>query len=413
MSMMEHSLIKPLEEERLMFYTPSYEPATHKFKRFSAFAKLYRANLSISALSTTTRGRRSNAQEILRRIARFSSSVLVLYCFCNTPTKLATKSYHEIIPKLQAWWSSVDHPKQLAENARTICKDEGIEYTEPPMSRPPTMDHGHVGPTRLPTSVDLQETPRCNRTSRTADSTSGVPCIEAQSELFGVPEISNDQNFNPAPEQRVFEHPSLQTVVKTFSQDMASAIRRFIVRDELKAAVTTVFPIWAGTVDCLMSLEVSEWSVEWLMMVLFGAKLKWVNQVRHLVFNNGVTLIIPNSEATLKGVSDEAIVNVFGPEIHDAIAESPIRRKELAEGMHVTDDVQFGTGFNPSLPIRHTNKLPEPFLPCTVFLKDSNIAPLPVYQLPSADNHCNTVRLDILEVYHRIEGFLYEGLMSY
>ncbi|OJD21905.1 hypothetical protein ACJ73_06758 [Blastomyces percursus] len=26
------------------------------------------------------------------------------------------------------------------------------------------------------------------------------------------------------------------------------------------------------------------------MMALFGAKLKWVNRVRHLVFNNGVTL---------------------------------------------------------------------------------------------------------------------------
>ncbi|KAL2363002.1 hypothetical protein RJZ56_004098 [Blastomyces dermatitidis] len=327
-----------------MFYTPNHQPATRQFRRFSAFAKLYRADLSTSNLSTTTRGRKSNAQEILRRIARFSSSVLVLYCFCNTPTELAKKSYLEIIPKLQAWWSSVDHPEWLAENAKTICEDEGIEYTEPPMSQgscspPQAMDHGHAGPVRLPTTVDLPETPRCNRTSRTTDSASGVPCNEAQFELLGTPEISNNPNFNPAPEQRVFENASLQTVVKTFSQDMASAIRRFIVRDELKAAVTTVFPIWAGTVDCLMSLEVSEWSVEWLMMALFGAKLKWVNQVRHLVLNNGVTLIIPNSEATLKGVPDEAIVNVFGPEIHDAIAESPIRRKELAEGMHVAECV--------------------------------------------------------------------------
>ncbi|QSS49240.1 hypothetical protein I7I53_09542 [Histoplasma capsulatum var. duboisii H88] len=74
-------------------------------------------------------------------------------------------------------------------------------------------------------------------------------------------------------------------------------------------------------------------------MVLFSTKLKWANQVQHLVLNNGVTLIIPNSEVTLKGVTDEVIVSGFGPEIHDAITKNPIHRKELAEGIHVTECV--------------------------------------------------------------------------
>ncbi|KGY15887.1 hypothetical protein PABG_11133 [Paracoccidioides brasiliensis Pb03] len=68
-------------------------------------------------------------------------------------------------------------------------------------------------------------------------------------------------------------------------------------------------------------------NVEWLATALFNAKVKQADQFQHAVLND-VTLIIPNSEATLKGISDEAIANVFGPEIHDAITESPIRRLE-------------------------------------------------------------------------------------
>ena len=100
-----------------------------------------------------------------------------------------------------------------------------------------------------------------------------------------------------------------------------------------------VFPLWGGPVDCLMSLDVCEWDVEQLAMALFNAKVKWVEQVRHIVLNEGITLIIPNSEATLKGAQDEAIIKVFGPEIYNAINESPVRIRELKEGKHVTECV--------------------------------------------------------------------------
>ena len=120
---------------------------------------------------------------------------------------------------------------------------------------------------------------------------------------------------------------------------MCGAIRRVSVQKELKAAVTTILPLWGGPVDCLISLDICDQEVEQLAMALFNAKVKWVEQVLHVVLKEGFTLIIPHSETTLKGALDEAIIAVFGLEIHNAIAESPIRRRELEEGKHVTECV--------------------------------------------------------------------------
>jgi hypothetical protein len=118
---------------------------------------------------------------------------------------------------------------------------------------------------------------------------------------------------------------------------MYGAIRRRTVQGGLKAAVTMAFPLLAGPVDCLMSLDVCEKDVEQLAMTLFGAEVIWVEQVLHVVLASGFTMIIPNSEATLKGVPDETIFEVFGPDIHNAIAATPVRRRELKEGKRVTE----------------------------------------------------------------------------
>jgi hypothetical protein len=163
--------------------------------------------------------------------------------------------------------------------------------------------------------------------------------VDTQSEPTAVPEISSNRpNFTGAQEE-VIENASLQGIAKVFDEYMCGAIRRVGVQSDLKAAVTTVLPLWGGPVDCLMSLDVCEREVEQLAMALFNAKVKWVEQVLHVVLKEGITLIIPNSEATLKGVLDEVIIKVFGPEIHDAITESPIRRRELEEGKRVTECV--------------------------------------------------------------------------
>jgi hypothetical protein len=137
----------------------------------------------------------------------------------------------------------------------------------------------------------------------------------------------------------VIENASLEGIATVFDKYMCSVIRRVTVDKDLKAAVTMVFPVWGGPVDCLMSLDVCEQEVEKLAMTLFNAKVKWAERVLHVVLNEGTTLIIPNSEITLKGVPDVAIFKVFGPEIYDAITECPIHRRELAEEKRVTECV--------------------------------------------------------------------------
>ncbi|KAH8769514.1 hypothetical protein BGZ57DRAFT_765523, partial [Hyaloscypha finlandica] len=61
--------------------------------------------------------------------------------------------------------------------------------------------------------------------------------------------------------------------------------------------------------------------------------------VLYIVLKEGITLIIPYSEATLKGVLDKAIIKVFSPEIYKAITESSIHRRELEEGKRITEYV--------------------------------------------------------------------------
>ena len=135
------------------------------------------------------------------------------------------------------------------------------------------------------------------------------------------------------PPERIEYAASLEGTAKVFERYICGAIRRIQAQTESmtswKASVTMLFPLWGGPVDCLMSLDVCESDVEHLAMLLFNAQVKWAEDVLHIVLDEGITLIIPSSEATLKGVRDEAIVKVFGSEIHNAINESPIRRREL------------------------------------------------------------------------------------
>lgn len=145
----------------------------------------------------------------------------------------------------------------------------------------------------------------------------------------------------PVHGQRVFENASLEGIEKIFSQPLCSAIRRVTVQGQLKAAVTTTFPIWvrSGPVDCLMSLEIQKSSVEWFAMTLFNAKMSWMDQGLRVVLNGSVTLVIPVYELTLKGVSDKVILDIFGSEIRDAINESPMRKSELEDSTGLTECV--------------------------------------------------------------------------
>lgn len=157
-----------------------------------------------------------------------------------------------------------------------------------------------------------------------------------------TPKISlNNLSVTPRQEHEVLENASLQGIADVFDEYMCGAIRRDTVRSggttSLKAAVTMVFP-YPGLVDCLMSLAIHQNEVECLAMALFNVRVESVGEVRHAVLNERVRLT-PNPEITLKGVLDEAIIRVFGPEIHRAITASRMRKKELEEGNYVTECV--------------------------------------------------------------------------
>ena len=80
-----------------------------------------------------------------------------------------------------------------------------------------------------------------------------------------------------------------------------------------------------------MSLDVSEWGVEWLAMSLFSIKVKWVEQVLHVGLNERMSLTMP--ETTLRGAPDEAIIEVFGSEVYNAITQCLGRKMDVAQGV--------------------------------------------------------------------------------
>lgn len=143
--------------------------------------------------------------------------------------------------------------------------------------------------------------------------------------------------------QEVFEHASLLGTGTIFNKYLCDVIRKVCIRvgtsSVWKAAVTTVFPIWGGPVDCLLSLDICEWGVEYLMKTLFNAKVRSTEQGRHIVLREGTTLIVPKSETILKGVNESAIIEVFGSEIHKGIIEGPVRKREFQEGKEMTECV--------------------------------------------------------------------------
>jgi len=128
----------------------------------------------------------------------------------------------------------------------------------------------------------------------------------------------------------VFENASLNGIAEVFNEQMCTSIRQVTTQGELKAAVTMVFPNW-GLVGCLMSLEIGGWNVEWLAMILFKAKVGSVNGALQVV-HGGITLIITNSEVTLKGALDDASDKIFLPSLNAAVTATGISMTVLKDG---------------------------------------------------------------------------------
>jgi hypothetical protein len=152
------------------------------------------------------------------------------------------------------------------------------------------------------------------------------------------PPVSVDQSEGEI-DIRNFENASLEGIQELFAAGFCRAIRRDRTRDGVKAAVTTSFPRWPGEVPCLMSVAILESEVSRLAWDLFNAEVELINQTRCIGLNDGIKLAIPGSEAILKGVWDEAILNVFGRTIQSAIDASPIRSIERNNGISRTECV--------------------------------------------------------------------------
>jgi hypothetical protein len=164
-----------------------------------------------------------------------------------------------------------------------------------------------------------------------------IPSCRAYQDLtnprVGFSQDDSQENTDITNTQEVFEHASIDGIAAVFKGLICGGIRTTslfvhgITRS--KASVTTVFPPW-GAVDCLLSLDICETSVEPLAMALFNATVNWVKETLHICFARGTTL---------KGVHDEAIAQVFGSEIQQAIKQSRIRIQEMEKGKLMTECV--------------------------------------------------------------------------
>lgn len=172
-------------------------------------------------------------------------------------------------------------------------------------------------------------------TASPAVSTSGTP--------------TNNMQGGPTEKHLVLEKASLRGIAEVFDNYICDAISKVTIQNNekpCKAAVTMNFPP-RGLVDCLMSLDVHQSKVGYLAMALFKVRVESVGQVRYVGLKDGVRLT-PNPEITLKGVMDEAIIDVFGSEIHGAITTCRMREKEVEEGNNVTECVSMILTSKPS-----------------------------------------------------------------
>lgn len=175
----------------------------------------------------------------------------------------------------------------------------------------------------------------------TSTSCTNTPLNELQSEPAATSDSSVDnQSFTTVQQHLVLENASLQGIADVFDPYIYGAISKVTVQiggnPSLKAAVTMDFPR-RGLVDCLMSLAIQPSKVGYLAMALFGIQVESVGEIRYVSLN-GVRMT-HNSEIILKGVLDEAIIDVFGSEIHRAVTACRMRKKELEEGNHKTECV--------------------------------------------------------------------------
>lgn len=107
---------------------------------------------------------------------------------------------------------------------------------------------------------------------------------------------------------------------------------------DMRASITMEFPEW-GIVDCLLSMHICKSAVSPLAKELFGAEVAWLDDSIHATLQEGLTIIVPGTELTLKGTEEAIILDIFGPEPLNAIKATPIRGEEVRQGKSKTECV--------------------------------------------------------------------------
>jgi hypothetical protein len=206
---------------------------------------------------------------------------------------------------------------------------------------------------KVPPKVEAQQNPTAS--SATSPTCATPPPNETQNgstasasftrsppkETQSIPTTVPAPPSNAAQPFKVLEHASQQGIADVFNKKICDAIKGGTIQRNgttyLGAAVTMSFPYWV-MYDCIMTLAIHESKVEDLANALFNVQVEWQGHVRSLTFPGGIK-VVSSSELTLKGVPDDVILDVFGPEIYAAVATSNIREEELANGVVVPQGI--------------------------------------------------------------------------
>ncbi|KAK6088933.1 haloacid dehalogenase-like hydrolase [Seiridium cupressi] len=134
------------------------------------------------------------------------------------------------------------------------------------------------------------------------------------------------------PKSKPREYVPLEVVGRVFNDEISGIIRKVPVKDNniivYSAAIVVNFPN-SGAVECLLSIDVEGWAINRLTKTLFNTETCWPDPSRCVISSAGARLTILNPDVTMTGARNETLLEVFGPELYQAIHESSIRKREL------------------------------------------------------------------------------------
>ena len=87
-----------------------------------------------------------------------------------------------------------------------------------------------------------------------------------------------------------------------------------------------------------MCLDIDASCVDYLASILLGIRVESGEQFRYIYWPSGARMALDH-DIKLKCISDQAILQVFGPEIYEAIAACRMRKIEVDEGNKLTECV--------------------------------------------------------------------------